>query len=92
MNEMLRHATADEAGILAAGAENGCEQPERAIGVSALLSEKGVFDVLLAVMKEDTAGPMKCSKCFHAGQWEPLSRRKSRESSMLFMGSSANRI
>lgn len=23
MNEMLRHATADEAGILAAGAENG---------------------------------------------------------------------
>ena len=43
MNEMLRHATADEAGILAAGAENGCERPERperAIGVSALLSEK----------------------------------------------------
>lgn len=40
MNETLRHATADEAGILAAGAENGCERPERAIGVSALLSEK----------------------------------------------------
>ena len=88
MNEMLRHATADEAGILAAGAENGCERPERAIGVSALLSD----NVLLAVMKEDTAGPMKCSKCFHAGQWEPLSRRKSRESSILLMGSSANRI
>ena len=40
MNEMLRLATADEAGILAAGAENGSERPERAIGVSALLSDK----------------------------------------------------
>ena len=41
MNETLRHATADEAGILAAGAENGCERPQRAIGCpSALLSEK----------------------------------------------------
>lgn len=40
MNEMLRHATADEAGILAVGAENGCEWSERAIGVSAALSEK----------------------------------------------------
>ena len=40
MKETLRHATADEAGILAAGAENGCEWPERAIGASAALSEK----------------------------------------------------
>lgn len=36
MNEMLRHATADEAGILVAGAENGCERPQRAIGAQAL--------------------------------------------------------
>lgn len=40
MNETLRHATADEAGILAVGAENGCEWSERVIGVSAALSEK----------------------------------------------------
>ena len=40
MNETLRHATADEAGILAAGAENGCEWPERASGANVALSEK----------------------------------------------------
>lgn len=40
MNETLRLATADEAGILAAGAENGCEWHERAVGASAALSEK----------------------------------------------------
>lgn len=50
MNETLRHATADEAGILAAGAENGCERPQRAIGAQALCFRKGLFDVRLAVI------------------------------------------
>lgn len=65
--------------------------PERAIGVSMARFLKGLFDVRSPVMKEDTAGPMKCSSAFMpgSGAHEPA---KNGESSMLLMGSSANRI